>query len=266
MIASTSGFLVYQEQVIQFLHEFCGYTMGEADIVRRHFAKKTGTDEDIPQIHDGFIKTMKEKYNTSEEEAEKIIGDFLRVIEDASNYLFSLNHALPYSYIGYICGYLRYYYPLEFLTSALNIFESKPDDTARVVAYAKKVGIEIKGIQFGKSESGYTMDKNNNCIYKGIASIKYCNGDIATELLNLSKNHYNNFIDLLQDIYTQTSLNSRQLNILIGLNFFSEFGKNKYLMDIVDIYNKFGTCKIINKNNLESFNTEYGLTEFMLNK
>ncbi len=266
MLASTSGFLVYQEQVIQFLHEFCGYTMGEADIVRRHFAKKTGTDEDIPQIHDGFIKTMKEKYNTSKEEAEKIIVDFLRVIEDASNYLFSLNHALPYSYIGYICGYLRYYYPLEFLTSALNIFENKPDDTARIVVYAKKIGIDIKSIQFGKSESGYTMDKNNNCIYKGIASIKYCNGDIATELLNLSKNHYNNFIDLLQDIYTQTSLNSRQLNILIGLNFFSEFGKNKYLMDIVNIYNKFGTCKIINKNNLESLNTEYGLTEFMLSK
>ena len=133
MLASTSGFLVYQEQVIQFLHEFCGYTMGEADIVRRHFAKKTGTDEDIPKIRDGFIKTMKEKYNTSQEEAERIIVDFLRVIEDASNYLFSLNHALPYSYIGYICGYLRYYYPLEFLTSALNIFENKADDTARII-------------------------------------------------------------------------------------------------------------------------------------
>ena len=200
MLASTSGFLVYQEQVIQFLHEFCGYTMGEADIVRRHFAKKTGTDEDIPKIHDGFIKTMQEKYNTSKDEAEKIIGDFLRVIEDASNYLFSLNHALPYSYIGYICGYLRYYYPLEFLTSALNIFENKADDTARIVTYAKKVGIEIKGIKFGKSESGYTMDKENNCIYKGIASIKYCNKDIATELLELSKNNYDNFIDLLKDI------------------------------------------------------------------
>ena len=267
MLASTSGFLVYQEQVIQFLHEFCGYTMGEADIVRRHFAKKTGTDEDIPKIRDGFIKTMKEKHNTSQEEAEKIIVDFLRVIEDASNYLFSLNHALPYSYIGYICGYLRYYYPLEFLTSALNIFENKADDTARIIAYAKKNGIEIKGIKFGKSESKYTMDKENNCIYKGIASIKYCNNDIATELFELSQHKkYNNFIDLLKDIYAYTSLNSRQLNILIGLNIFSEFGKNKYLMNIVNIYNKFGTCKIINKNNLEEFNNQYGLTELMLDK
>ena len=266
MLASTNGFLVYQEQVIQFLHEFCGYTMGEADIVRRHFAKKTGTDEDIPKIHDGFIQTMQEKYNTPKEDAEKIIGDFLRVIEDASNYLFSLNHALPYSYIGYICGYLRYYYPLEFLTSALNIFENKADDTARIVAYAKKVGIEIKGIQFGKSEAGYTMDKNDNCIYKGIASIKYCNGDIATELLQLSQNHYNDFIDLLKDIYTQTSLNSRQLNILIGLNFFSKFGKNKYLMDIVKIYDKFGNCKIIKKKDMDNLSNEYGMSEYLATK
>ena len=150
MLASTNGFLVYQEQIIQFLHDFCGYSMGEADVVRRHFAKKYGTENDIPKIHDGFIKTMKEKYNTSEEEAEKIIGDFLQVIEDASNYLFSLNHALPYSYIGYVCGYLRYYYPLEFLTSALNIFETDIDETNAIVKYANKVGIPIHGIKFGK--------------------------------------------------------------------------------------------------------------------
>lgn len=266
MLASTNGFLVYQEQVMQFLHEFCGFTMGEADVVRRHFAKKTGTEKDIPRIHDGFIKTMTEQYHTSVDEAEKIVVDFLKVIEDASNYLFSLNHALPYSYIGYICGYLRYYYPLEFLTSALNIFENKADDTARIVAYANKVGIEIKGIKFGKSESGYTMDKDNNCIYKGIASIKYCNGCIATELLELSKNNYNNFVDLLKDIYEKTSVDSRQLNILIGLNFFSDFGKNKYLMRVVELYTKFGNCKIIKKINLEDFAENYGLTEYLVVK
>lgn len=266
MLASTNGFLVYQEQVIQFLHEFCGFTMGEADVVRRNFAKKYGTEKDIPRIHDGFIKTMTEKYGTSKDEAEKIVTDFLKVIEDASNYLFSLNHALPYSYIGYICGYLRYYYPLEFLTSALNIFENKADDTARIVTYANKVGIQIKGIKFGKSESGYTLDKENNCIYKGIASIKYCNSEMASCLLKLSENHYNNFVDLLHDIKEQHIIDSRQLNILIGLNFFSDFGNNKYLMDVVNIYEKFGNCKIIKKANLESLSQEYGIGEYLIVK
>lgn len=266
MLASTNGFLVYQEQVMQFLHEFCGFTMGEADVVRRHFAKKTGTEEDIPRIREGFIKTMAERYNTDEKFSEKIVSDFLVVIEDASNYLFSLNHALPYSYIGYICGYLRYHYPLEFLTSALNIFESKTDDTARIVAYANKVGVKINGIKFGKSESGYTMDKENNCIYKGISSIKYCNDTIAAELLELSKNKYDSFTELLKDIYEKTSVDSRQLNILIGLNFFSDFGKNKYLMDVVKVYDKFGSCKIIKSANLENFAETYGLSEYIVVK
>ena len=266
MLASTNGFLVYQEQVIQFLHEFCGFTMGEADIIRRHFSKKTGTEEDIPQIKAGFIKTMAEKYNVDKSEAEKIVVDFLQVIEDASNYLFSLNHSLPYSYIGYVCGYLRYYYPLEFLTSALNIFESSTDDTNRIVAYANKIGIEIKGIKFGKSKAVYAMDKENNCIYKGIASIKYCNADIAEFLLELSKNKYNSFIPLLKDIKDSHRVDSRQLNILIGLNFFSEFGKNKYLMDIVKLYDKFGSCKIVKKDNLENLNEEFGLTEYIITK
>ena len=109
-LAPTLGFLVYQEQIIEFLHRFCGFTMGEADIVRRHFSKKTGTETDIPIIKDGgymtnidgkksehyikgFIKTMKDDYDVEQEDAEQIIESFLQVIIDASNYLFSKNHA-----------------------------------------------------------------------------------------------------------------------------------------------------------------------------
>ena len=117
----TFGYLVFQCQIIQFLHEYCGYTMGEADVVRRHFAKKTGTDKDIPQIKAGFAKTMAERYNMSQDESDKVIADFIQVIIDASNYLFSLNHSQPYSYEGYVSGWLRYHYPLQFLTVAMNI-------------------------------------------------------------------------------------------------------------------------------------------------
>lgn len=264
MLAPTCGYLVYQCQIIEFLNKFCGYTMGQADIVRRHFAKKTGTEEDIPKIKAGFIATMNEKYGVEEDEAESLIGNFLQVIIDASNYLFSLNHALPYSYISYILGYLRYHYPLEFLTCALNIFETDLDKTTNIINYANKVNIKIKGIKFGKSSAQYTIDKQTNSIYKGIASIKFCNGQIANELLELSKNKYTNFITLLEDINKKTSVNSRQLNILIGLGFFSDFGKNKYLMKVVEIYNKFGHAKIVSKKNQEEFAEKYGLSEYIM--
>lgn len=261
-LAPTLGYLVYQEQIIEFLHSFCGYTMGEADVVRRGFAKKTGTDKFIPKIKEGFIKTMKEKYDVGEEESNKLIENFIQVIIDASSYLFSNNHAVPYSFLGYVVGWLRCYYKLETVTTALNIYEGDSDKCLEILQYAKRNNIELKPIHFGKSGSNYTMDKENNAIYKGISSIKYCNVQIADELLELSHNEYKTFIDLLKDIKEKTSLNSRQLDILIKLNFFSDFGRNKTLLKINEIYDRFANAKIIAKKKVE----ELGLSEYILEK
>ena len=280
-LAPTLGYLVYQEQIIAFLHQFCGFTMGEADVVRRHFSKKTGTENDIPVIKnggyllnadgnrtsdhyiDGFIKTMNIKYGVLQEESENLIGNFLQVIIDASDYLFSQNHADPYSFLGFACGYLRHYYPLETFTEALNIYAEDTGKSIKIKDYIASKGYEIKPIKFGYSGAEYMCDKDTNTIYQGIGSIKFCNKQIAAELLELSKQkQYKDFIGLLKDINIKTSVDARQLEILIGLNFFSEFGHNKYLMNIVKLYDKLATAKIISKKKLE----ELGLTEFLMKK
>lgn len=278
-LAPTLGFLVYQEQIIEFLHRFCGFTMGEADIVRRHFSKKTGTETDIPIIKDGgymtnidgkksehyikgFIKTMKDDYDVEQEDAEQIIESFLQVIIDASNYLFSKNHADPYSFLGFACGYLRHYYPLETLTTALNIYASDDEKSLKIKDYVISKGYEILPIQFRKSKAEYQFDKNSNSIYQGISSIKFCNEKIADELFELGKNNYANFFELLFDINEKTSVNSKQLMILTGLNFFKEFGENKYLLKLIEYFDKFAFKKQINKKKLE----ELGVTEFLMKK
>lgn len=260
----TLGFLVYQEQIIEFLHKFCGFTMGEADIVRRHFSKKTGTEKDIPIIKDGgklsddsthtikgFIQTMKDDYGVEREEAEKIIVDFLQVIQDASDYLFSKNHSDPYSWIGYICGYLRYHYPLEFVTTALNIFEGKDDKTLAIIDFAKRHGIRISPIKFRHSVAQYNCDKETNEIFKGISSIKFMNAVVANEMYELRNNQYESFIDLLYDLEEKTSLNSRQLRILIELDFFEEFGDANYLIKCANIFDTYNGKRQIKKQKLE---------------
>lgn len=278
-LAPTLGFLVYQEQIIEFLHRFCGFTMGEADIVRRHFSKKTGTETDIPIIKDGgymtnidgkksehyikgFIKTMKDDYDVEQEDAEQIIESFLQVIIDASNYLFSKNHADPYSFLGFACGYLRHYYPLETLTTALNIYAADDEKSLKIKEYVTSKGYEILPIQFRKSKAEYQFDKNSNSIYQGISSIKFCNEKIADELYELGNNEYSNFFELLFDIDEKTSVNSKQLMILTGLNFFKEFGENKYLLKLIQYFDKFARKKQINKKKLE----ELGVTEFLMKK
>lgn len=237
--------------------------------------KKTGTEADIPIIENGgymvdskgnkderyikgFIQTVKEKYNIPENEAREIIKYFLQVIEDASDYLFSRNHSIPYSMIGYFIGWLRYYYTLELLTAALIVYVDNSEKMASIKEYVKLKGIEIKPIQFGKSKADFFMDKKENVIYQGIASIKYCNAKIAEDLYELAQNNkYDNFIDLLVDIKTNRLVDTRQLTILTGLSFFKEFGKNKYLLEVIEWYDKIGSIKIIKKNKIESL----GLTE-----
>ena len=242
-MSPTLGYCVYQEQIINFLNQFCGFTMGEGDVVRKGFAKKLGTEQFIPRIKSGFIQTMKEKYNVTEEESERLIVSFLKVIEDASSYLFSLNHSLPYSYIGYACGYLRYYHPLEFITCALNNVMYKNTDTVdekteKIINYGINKGIKFEEFKFGYSKSKYMCDKETMTIYKGMKSIKYLNEKVSDELYELSKNNYNDPIELFVDIIEKTSCNARQIKILIMLNFFSEFGEGKYLLNLFELINK----------------------------
>lgn len=242
-MSPTLGYCVYQEQIINFLNQFCGFTMGEGDVVRKGFAKKLGTEQFIPRIKSGFIQTMKEKYNVTEEESERLIASFLKVIEDASSYLFSLNHSLPYSYIGYACGYLRYYHPLEFITCALNNVMYKNTDTVdekteKIINYGINKGIKFEEFKFGYSKSKYVCDKETMTIYKGMKSIKYLNEKVSDELYELSKNNYNDPIELFIDIIERTSCNARQIKILIMLNFFSEFGEGKYLLNLFELINK----------------------------
>ncbi|MFA5558668.1 MAG: DNA polymerase III subunit alpha, partial [Methanofastidiosum sp.] len=237
-LAPTLGYCVFQEQLLEFLNKFCGYTMGMADIVRKGFAKKTGTEQYIPEIKAGFIKTMTEKHNTPPKEAERLVESFLRVIEDASDYLFSINHAKPYSMIGFACGYLRKHYPLEYLTVVLNINENNKDKTSKIIDYARNKRIEVKPIEFGKSKATYFFDKNENIIYRGCASIKYLNTAVSNELFELGKKEYENFTDLLVDIEENTSANTRQITILIKLNYFKKFGGNGKLLKIYEEFTK----------------------------
>ena len=274
-LAPTLGYLTYQEQIIDFLHDFCGFTMGQADIVRRMFAKKTGTEDAIPIIRDGgymtdihgnkddryikgFVEIAQEKYGMTKDEAEDTITYFLQVINDASNYLFSKNHAVPYSAIGLFIGWLRYYYPLELFTAALNVYKDNASKMNNIIAYVKSKGITIRPIKFGKSKAQYYMDREENCIYQGIESIKNCNAEIGDELYNLGVNKYNNFIEVLRDL-KQTSIEKDQLDILIKLDFFSDFGGINYLLVCRNIFDAYYGKTQIKKEKAYANNIDFEL-------
>ena len=260
LLKDNRGFLIFQEDVIAFLQKICGLSGSEADNVRRAIGRKQmdRLQKALPDILDGYCKMSPQSRDIAEKEAKT----FLQIIEDSSNYMFGFNHSTGYSMIGYMCALCRYYYPEEFIASYLNC-ANNTDDIIMGTELAKIKHVAINNIQFGKSGPEYTVDKSNHALYKGIASIKFCNAIIADEMLDLAHNNsYKDFTQLLGDINSKTSVNSRQLTILTGLNFFSEFGNNKYLMNVTNIYDKLATAKIISKKKLE----ELGLTEFLMKK
>lgn len=253
-LAMTFGRITMQEDIMRFCKNFCGYSDAESDTVRRGIAKKKGTEQFIGEIHDRFLDFSNATFNVLTEKLEEIFPPIKQGILDASDYAFSWNHSDAYSLIGYICGYLRYYHPIEFITAALNIFKDNAEKTAAIVKYAKKAGIKITSPKFGYSKSDYFFVKEENVIAKGLSSVKYMSSGIADELYELSKkNTYTHFIDLLSDINSYTAVNSRQIDILIKIDYFSKFGNQRELLRICDIFELFkkGTAKQIKKESIK---------------
>lgn len=249
-------YLTYQESIMKYLVWLGIEEKGTYDIIKKIAKKKFKDDEQEKlkeQLLQGWIK------NVGSEEG---FAETWQVVEDAAHYSFNASHSLSVAIDSIYGAYLKSHYPLEYFTVVLTLYADDIDRTSKLIEELPYFDITIQPVKYGKSGSGYTMDKDNNAIYKGISSIKYCNSQIAEELLELSHNKYNTFADLLKDIKEKTSLNSRQLDILIRLNFFSDFGNNKYLLKVNEIYDKFASAKIIAKKKMD----ELGVTEFLMTK
>lgn len=247
-LAPTLGYCIFQEQIMQFLTLFCHYSEAESDSVRRGIAQKGNTEKFLPEIESRFIKYMSLQYDLTKNDAKKLVEEFLTIVLDASNYGFSTNHSCPYTILGFKGAYLRHYYPLEFLTTQLNINDGNIKKTNNIVQFIREhTQITIKAARFRFSSGKYMFDKPTNTIYKGIGSIKFISEQLGEELYALRNNQYNNFIELLYDINNHTSCNSRELEILIRLNYFSEFGKSKKLLTFIPVFNGLYKAKAVNK-------------------
>lgn len=255
LLEGNHGYLVFQEDVIAFLQNICGLSGSDADNVRRAIGRKQmdRLQAALPQILEGYCK----KSSKPRDEAEKEAKTFLQIIEDSSNYMFGYNHSTGYSMIGYTCGYLRYYHPREFITAYLNN-ANNDDDISMGTQLAETMNITIHPIRFRHSTAKYSCDETG--IYKGIESVKFLNDKIADELYELREYQFDSFIDLLAKLKT-LSVNSRQLDILIKLDFFNEFGEVNKLLKQVEYFDKIYGKKQFKKAKLAELNIPLDIAE-----
>ena len=243
LLKDSYHYLMYQESIMKYLI-WLGIEESESYDIIKKIAKKKFKENELRELKEklqnGWIKQQGNL---------KGFEETWQVVNDASKYSFNASHSLSYAYDSLYGAYLKSHYPLEYYTVALNLYDGDNERTPKLTEELSYFDIILKEPKFRYANATYTMDKETNTIYKGIKSIKFLNETVANELYSLRDNEYVDFLDLLVDI-DKLQINSRQLDILTKLNFFSEFGKRKYLLDIIEIFNKIYSKKTFRKDKL----------------
>lgn len=203
----TGGIAVYQEQVMQIVQTFAGFSLGEADILRRAMGKKIKSLMDEQKLK--FIDAAVAQWH------DRKLADYIftDIIEPFAGYGFNKSHAACYSMIAYQTAFLKAYYPTEFITSLL---VSDEEDTDRVVlevneARARWINVLVPDIN--ESMKHFTfIDKDN--IRFGLKAIKWL-GDAPVEKIieGRKKEKYSNVVDFIERTGSEV-INKKSLEAL----------------------------------------------------
>lgn len=162
ILAPTYGQPVYQEQLMDIFHLCAGFSLGEADIIRRYMSKKK--TEKFLEYKPQFMKGFQEA-GATQPEAEKTWDS----LEDFSKYAFNKSHAAAYAVVSYQTAWLKYHYPVEFMCATLN--HTKDIKKLPAVLYeCKRMGITVLPPNINKSNEVFE-DKNGQIVY-GLGMIK----------------------------------------------------------------------------------------------
>lgn len=240
LLEDSYHYLMYQESIMKYLVWLNIPESETYDIIKK-IAKKKFKEKELKELKLKLHESWKEVVGR-----EEGFEETWQVVDDASRYSFNASHSLSYAYDSLYGAYLKSHYPLEYYTVSLNNYDGDSERTTRLTEELKYFNIEIKQPKFRYSKAEYMMNKSTNSIYKGIASIKYLNKECSEYMYTLKDNSYESFIDLLIDL--QGHINTRQMNILITIDFFSEFGNSNKLLNTYEMFNNLYQKKQVNKN------------------
>lgn len=209
-----------------------GVTPAESIGLIKKISKKKIKPQDFANLEERLKKQW--IINTG---AEDMFDETWGMIQSCMAYGFCSAHAAAVSLDMCYGAYLKVNYPLEYYSVCFNNYADDQVRTNKLKKELEYFGIKLSDIKFRHSTSKYSYNKKENTIYKGMSSIKYIGDNVGDDLYLLKDNQYETFIDLLIDI-KNTSVNSKQLEILIKLNFFSEFGKINTLLAQVEYFDK----------------------------
>lgn len=239
----TNHYLLFQENLMQYF-EWLGITPAESIGLIKKISKKKIHPEDFANLEtrlkEGWIKQNGSDY---------MFDETWKMIQGCMSYGYCSMHGAAVGGDACYGLYLKAYYPLEYYTVCFNQYK-KDERTTRILKNELLYfGIKLEGISFGHSKGEYVFNRDTRTIYKGLGGIKYLNDRIADELYTIGQDSYGSFLDVLVALQ-DTSVNSKQLDILIKLDYFHDYGEPNELLKIVELFNaiygkkKFAKSKI----------------------
>ncbi len=225
ILKPTYGLPVFQEQIMKIAQVLAGFSLAEADVLRKAIGKKIR--ELLMEQKEKFI-TGCVKNNVSKEIAEQVFA----WIEPHASYSFNKSHAVAYGIIAFKTAWLKAHYPVEFMAAALTSEQNDIERIAFLIEECKEMGVEVLAPDINESFHNFSVVPKENKIRFGLKAIKNVGENIVSNIIEERKQngHYKSFSDFTSRIDTK-DFNKKSLEALIKVGSFDKFEERNKLLE-----------------------------------
>jgi DNA polymerase-3 subunit alpha len=225
ILEPTYGVMIYQEQLMQIARDLAGFSLGEADVLRKAVGKKIKSllEAQREKLIQGMMKN-----GISKELAEKIWNWILPF----AHYGFNRSHSCAYALIAYQTAYLKAHYPLEFMASLLSAELGDVERVGFLIKECKKMGIEVLPPDINESYLEFSIVPKTKKIRFGLVAIKNVGESFARAIVKERKanGNFSSIFDFLSRMDVKF-LNKKPLESMIKAGVFDKFGERNQLLE-----------------------------------
>lgn len=226
VLSKTYGQIIYQEQVMQIARTLAGYSMSEADDLRKAIGKKIMSE--MLKHEEKFINGCVQN-GMNLDKAEIL---YHQIVEFAK-YSFNASHSASYSFITYQTAYLKTNYPVEFMTALLNCNSDNLDKLNLYLSECYRLGISVLPPDINKSNTTFTISDDNKILF-GLSAIKGLGKSAITDIINARKNgKFNSIVDFIE---RTNKVDKGCIQALLKVGAFNNIESNPKFWDVLCDY------------------------------
>jgi len=226
ILKETLGVIVYQEQVMQIANVLAGYSLGEADLLRRAMGKKN--PEEMAKQRERFMAgALANGFNKDK------AGHIFDLMEEFAGYGFNKSHSAAYAMVAYNTAYLKTHYAVEFMAALLTSVTGKTDDVVKYIAECRDMGIEVLPPDINESDANFTPV--GEAIRFGLAAVKNVGHNGIQSIVDARTEHgkFKSIYQFCEKVDLR-HLNKRVLESLIKSGAMDALGRRAQLMEVLD--------------------------------